>query len=308
MRNLFWAINTLKKHLQPLPTCGAFFYTLVLTVTTTMMHTHSLAEPFAEPLPQRINFQHPLDNKDIPLAEVQAFLQDSQGFMWIGGGGGLVRYDGYEFKFILAGVQEAKVPVKMVNFLYEDSDKILWVLTRTGLLRYDPKTELLTPVADNPNQASAINGTYFYQATEVPGGEMLFATANGLILLNKTTQDYSTLLPDKEKKDWLHTVDIRCLYRDTTGTIWIGSKQGLEQLNWETKKVTLFKPFPEKPELLEPNTVNDIVEDKNGTLWLGTADGLVNFDPNTQQSTRYVKDAKNPNSIAGKEIAKLLID
>ncbi len=134
-----------------------------------------------EPLPQRINFQHPLDNKDIPLAEVQAFLQDSQGFMWIGGGGGLVRYDGYEYKFILASVQNAKLPVKMVNFLYEDSDKTLWVLTRTGLFRYDPKTELLTPVADNPNQTPAITGIYFYQATEVPSGEMLFATAYGLV-------------------------------------------------------------------------------------------------------------------------------
>ena len=271
-----------------------------------------LGDVFPDPLPQRINFQHLLENKDIALGEVQAFLQDSQGFMWIGGGGGLIRYDGYEFKFILATEKKEnkteKLPVKMVNFLYEDSDKILWVLTRTGLLRYDPHTELLTPVADNPSQPTAVTGTYFYQATEVSSSEILFATANGLLLLDKKNQDYTMLLPDNTKKDWLYTQDTRSIYRDKSGILWVGSTSGLERFDWSTKKVTLFKPFPEKPELVDANTVNDIVEDKNGSLWLGTTNGLVNFDPATRKSTRYINEVNNPNSIAGKEIAKLIID
>ncbi|HEY7773234.1 MAG TPA: hypothetical protein VIC26_08625, partial [Marinagarivorans sp.] len=54
----------------------------------------------AAPLPERINFQHPLKNKDIVLGEAASIFQDSFGFMWFGGANAIIRYDGYEFKSI----------------------------------------------------------------------------------------------------------------------------------------------------------------------------------------------------------------
>lgn len=89
MQYLFPQLNYPKKLLSLLLSFLAVivllnFLVAILTITITLMHTDSLAESFAEPLPQRINFQHLLDNKDIALGEEQAFLQGNQGFMWIG--------------------------------------------------------------------------------------------------------------------------------------------------------------------------------------------------------------------------------
>lgn len=166
-------------------------FTLGVTLLTVHMSCADTASPtlITEPLPQRINFQHLLENKDIALGEVQAFLQDSQGFMWIGGGGGLIRYDGYEFKFVLKTIQTdtgtEKKPVKMVNHIYEDKDHVLWVSTRTGMLRYDPTKELLTPIPDSPNAPLTISTTTLWTSLDLPSGELLIGSANGLFILNK---------------------------------------------------------------------------------------------------------------------------
>ncbi len=301
------------KYKNPLRQLASVLTIAICTLTTSVcIAGEQPGNMFAEPLPQRINFQHLLENKDIALGEVQAFLQDSQGFMWIGGAGGLIRYDGYEFKFILQTVQNAdgpeKKPVKMVNHIYEDKEHILWVSTRTGLLRYDPSKELLTPTPDDTSASLTISTTNIWQAMELPSGELLVSSTKGLFVLDKKTSGYSVIAPDNSKKDWLKDKLIKVSYIDKTGTLWLGTGAGLEQLNWAGKKFTLFKPYAERPDLLEANAVNDIVSDQDGKLWLGTTDGLVYFDPATQQSTRYVNDPADPHSFGGKEVAKLLID
>lgn len=308
MMQSFWILNKYRKLSQRL-----------ISITTITICALNTSLPVAaeeigrvkEPLPQRINFQHLLENKDIALGEVQAFLQDSQGFMWIGGGGGLVRYDGYEFKFIQQTIQRnnqsEKKPVKMVFYIYEDVDHIIWVSTRTGLLRYDPHTEVLAPVPDDP-KSSVISTNSIYQVMQLPTGELLVGSANGLYILDRKTLGYSIILPDKTKPDGLHDILVKPILIDKNGGLWVGTGAGLEKIDWNTKTFTLYKPYPERPDLIEANTVTDIVQDNDGKFWLGTTDGLVNFDPVTLKSTRYVNDPADPNSMSGKEIAKLLVD
>ncbi len=307
MKNFFWISTYLKKLLTQLVPPLAISITASLFIAVAQS-----SSVIADPLPERINFQHLLENKDIAIGEAQAFLQDSQGFMWIGGGGGLVRYDGYEFKFVLQTVQEqsgpVKKPVKMVFDIYQDSEDVMWIATRTGLLRYDPATELLTPIADDPSAAQTISTTAFWMTVELPSGELLAASSSGLYALDRKTNKYSVIVPDPSKKDWLHNKLVKKVYLDQAGTLWLGTGSGLEKLDWHTKTFILFKPFPENPELVGPNVVNDIISSREGTLWLGTNDGLVNFDPATQKSTRYGGDPKNILGFTGKEIAKLMVD
>ena len=47
--------------------------------------------------PTKIHFRNIMQNQDIALGEVESIIQDSQGFMWLGGRNALLRYDGYEF-------------------------------------------------------------------------------------------------------------------------------------------------------------------------------------------------------------------
>ena len=149
----------------------------------------------ADALPQRINFQHLLENKDIVLGEVAAIIQDSQGFMWFGGANALIRYDGYNFKSVPITEQgdngPEELPVKTVFDIIEDSDKTLWISTRTGLLRYNPRTELLTRIPDDPSAGVPITSSDIVQAMEIPSGELLLSSRSGLFVVNRKTGTYT---------------------------------------------------------------------------------------------------------------------
>ncbi|MES2825217.1 MAG: two-component regulator propeller domain-containing protein [Pseudomonadota bacterium] len=267
---------------------------------------------FAESLPQQISFQHLLENKDITLAEVQGLIQDSQGFIWIGSGNGLIRFDGYDFKSIPLITEGDKGPethvVRVINGIFEDSEKTIWVATRAGLLRYDPGTEKLTPVPDDPLAPVAIATAFTWNAKEIPSGELLVATQAGLIALDRKTNRYNVFRPQSDDPNSIHHVHVNAIHVDAAGQIWIGTEAGLEKLDWATKTFMLFKPYPEHSDLIPANSVVDIIDDAGGALWVATFNGLVHFNPITQKRTRYIHNPLNTNSVGGNEISKLLLD
>jgi hypothetical protein len=90
----------------------------------------------AEPdYPKKIHFRNIMQDQDIALGEVEAILQDYQGFMWLGGRNALLRYDGYEFLPIPAAKDPANVtetePVNQVLELLEDMQQNIWAATRS---------------------------------------------------------------------------------------------------------------------------------------------------------------------------------
>ncbi len=271
-----------------------------------------LQAAMAATVPERINFQHLLENKDIVLGEASAFMQDSQGFMWIGGGTGLLRYDGYEFKPVTLNTPTekgiVKSDVKMVTHIYEDPDKIMWISSDFGLLRYDPRQEILTRVPDDISTGITLSATTVKRTLALPSGELLTASAAGLMVLDRQTQKYSLLVPDSAKPKSLHSKKVQALYRDPAGRIWLGTEAGLELLDWAKKEFTLYKPYPEKSEAVPANSVTDIVADNDGKLWVATYDGLVNFDPENHTSKRYINDPDNPHSLGGNDVWTVIVD
>ena len=266
----------------------------------------------AEPLPERISFQHPLENKDIVLGEAASIFQDSQGFMWFGGANAIIRFDGYEFKSILLTVNTAQGeelrPVKMAVDIFEDSEGILWVSTRTGLLRYDPRTERLTQVADNPDAPVTITTTDLLQTLELPSGELLVASKSGLLVVDRKQLTYTVILPNENDTKSLHSKIVQSVHIDPKGNVWVGTEAGLEKLDWDKKQFDLIKPFPERPDLVPANSVTDIISDGNGQLWLATFNGLVRYDPKAQKSIRYINDPEDPFSLGGNDIWTISLD
>jgi ligand-binding sensor domain-containing protein len=89
-----------------------------------------------------MNFRNIMQNQDIAMGEVEAIVQDHEGFMWLGGRNALLRYDGYEFLSIPIAGNDAKkntepLLVKQVVEIFEDSQQQLWISTRDGLFKYD---------------------------------------------------------------------------------------------------------------------------------------------------------------------------
>ncbi|MFA9388281.1 MAG: two-component regulator propeller domain-containing protein [Prolixibacteraceae bacterium] len=75
----------------------------------------------------------------------------------------------------------------------------------------------------------------------------------------------------------LSSNQVKTIYKDSRGYIWIGTVNGLNRFDGFTSKV--FRKIKGDSTSLPDNTVNKIYEDHTGKLWLMTTSGLTIFDP-----------------------------
>lgn len=83
-------------------------------------------------------------------------------------------------------------------------------------------------------------------------------------------QDYS--YRQYTLKDGLVQMQVQCLFQDSRGYIWVGTKGGVSKFNGET-----FENFRQKDGLLHP-FIYDIAEDSKGNIWFASPKGLTKYN------------------------------
>ncbi len=74
--------------------------------------------------------------------DVNAILQDSKGFMWIGTNGGLNKFDGYTFTLFDADNTGSKLNTGIINAIVEDKENNIWIGSGDrGLFMYNSDKE-----------------------------------------------------------------------------------------------------------------------------------------------------------------------
>jgi len=257
--------------------------------------------------PKKIHFRNIMQNQDIALGEVEAILQDYQGFMWLGGRNALLRYDGYEFLPIPAAKDPANVaetePVNQVLELLEDKHHNLWAATRSGLYRYDRDHEVLLPVSV-PDELLEAGGA-INAVAESPTGDILIGTATGFGILHQSTGTVEIL---NQKNGGLPSNLVNDILMDKDNVVWLGLDVGLVQLDLITRKISLHLPSPQNPKSTLDNTLRTLAVDHAGRVWGGSDIGIFRFDRNTSEFTRYQHDANDPKSLSINFLWNLYVD
>lgn len=78
---------------------------------------------------------------------------------------------------------------------------------------------------------------------------------------------------------------IRCIFFDKEGLLWIGTNNGLKSYDGYTYKT--YKADVYSPSIFPNNTILCIKEDNHDNLWLGTRDGLVRMNKRTGKFQTY---------------------
>ncbi len=73
-------------------------------------------------------------------------------------------------------------------------------------------------------------------------------------------------------RDGLPQMQVTCLFQDSRGYLWAGTKGGLSCFNGEK-----FVNFTRGKELID-DYITDLEEDEMGNVWMGTNSGLARFD------------------------------
>ncbi|WP_439559673.1 hybrid sensor histidine kinase/response regulator transcription factor [Dyadobacter sp.] len=80
--------------------------------------------------------------KGLSHNQVNCFLKDSRGFVWVGTADGLNRFDGYSFRiFKHDPADSTSISDHFINSIFEDPEGFIWINTRKGFNIYDPSTE-----------------------------------------------------------------------------------------------------------------------------------------------------------------------
>ncbi len=261
----------------------------------------------AFPLDKDINFKTVLE---FDLENYGAFLQDSEGFIWIGTSDGLVRYDAYDMKFYKS--TDYDLSSDSITSIIEDDEGYLWLGTFEGLNRFDKKTETFTVYKNNPENLHSLSHNFIWSIIQDRDGYIWIGTGGGgLNRLDKSTGQFNHYRYQGKDPSSIRSDNVLALYEDKKGNIWTGTPNGVSIMN---KELNTFIQFPQKAKHSTSNTYQTIYgkpfcEDRKGNLWIGTyGGGLLRFNPDTESLTQFKNNPKNPNSLCHNSIHSITED
>lgn len=234
----------------------------------------SLAEPRFESVGQGGALAHGV---------VSALAQDRAGFIWIGTGAGLMRYDGHSFRpQLLARPGQPTRPLGFVRSLLAGREGRLWIGTESdGLALLDPATEQLRLYSSRPEVADSISpGTIRALAEERDGTLWVGTVGHGLDRLDPVSGRVQHFRAGPTSGA-LDDNRIQALLVDRRGDLWVGSWRGLSRRAAGSDR---FEPQGGLP-TLAGQIITSLFEDREGQIWVGTQRGdLLLLDPASGRS------------------------
>lgn len=210
---------------------------------------------------------------------VNTIIQDAKGFIWIGSGEGLTRYDGYSCVVYrhISGNPES-LSDNQVYALCIDGEGALWIGTRNGLNRYDAQNDRFEKFYYNSSDDNSLSGNQIFALAKDSAGNLWAGTyGGGLDVMLKTRKKSATKIEgyrfihykhNDRDSSTLSSNRILSLCFDKQNQLWVGTAEGLNILQTGTKKFTRFYHQPAGKNSITNNTVNKIFSDKNGTVWI----------------------------------------
>lgn len=270
-------------------------------------------------LSQQYNFKNYSVENGLPYIQIYAMFQDSKGYLWSGGYGGLSKFNGKtfqnyspknglanhyvnaiiedQFHLITVGTIDGlsvidKVKGQVSNYYVKDglpSDNVtcfcldprigLWAGTDKGLCIWDGKKVIAVPFFKNQRITCLLYTNEF---------EVLIGTDKGLY---KQHGDKFEVVLSK--------ANITCMSQNYQNkTVCVGTTEGLYFLDLNTKTQQVFHV---NNGLLD-ETINTILCERNGTIWVGSKSGLISF--NGKEFSYYTVNFDNNSN----HIRALLLD
>ena len=174
-------------------------------------------------------FQSFVQEQGLAASLYNAIAEDGEGFLWVGGGKALFRWDGYHFRGYQADPGNPRaLQDSYVLCMHRDPQGRLWIGTSAGgIARYDRETDSFITIGAGPNGLT--NSSVAAIADDGEGG-LWIGTEGGLDHLAKDggishwhhRDDEQSSLPDDR---------VTRLLRDKAGRLWVGTRGGLARLD-----------------------------------------------------------------------------
>jgi ligand-binding sensor domain-containing protein/two-component sensor histidine kinase len=220
--------------------------------------------PSTEAQTENISFEH-YSYEDGLSAPVTKIVQDSFGFLWLGGMDGLNRFDGKNFvTFRNNPTDPTSLSNNIINDLCVDPSNRIWAATNGGLCYFDFSDGTFHQV-EIDYTLEKIDLHRVHAVTNARDGGIWFATKTILHYWNGMNPVKSFPLPTAPE------LAVKCLYADQKDRVWIGTNAAVVMLDLKTKKFirkVITSPFTIEKNLVA--TVHPIKPLTADTFMLGS--------------------------------------
>jgi len=193
----------------------------------------------------------------LPQDTIYSIVQDGQGFIWMGTGKGLARFDGLEFKIFNKSNTPA-IKNDAITTLFIADDKTLWIGTYGGGITLYKNNHFFSP-----SSIGALPNNFIQSITEDKEKNTWIGTMGGGIIHFK-----DNVFASITTEHGLSGNMVSCVLVDSKGKLRIGTANGLNCLDHGE-----FTIYTTADGLLD-DTIKTIFEDSKGNLWIGTPRGM----------------------------------
>ncbi|MEL6718755.1 MAG: two-component regulator propeller domain-containing protein, partial [Bacteroidota bacterium] len=241
----------------------------------------------AQEFPSNLYFT-PLDLKT--TRTIATVFEDSQGFLWFGGSGGLCRYDGTAIKrFRAHPTDTTSLSGSIIDYISEDQNGTIWVSTRgRGLNAYDPKTGVFSHYFHDPNNEESISSNVVRSTVTDQLGKIWisFDDEESLNCLDPLTKKSQRFRVQKGKFGQLQGKVLGDILVDGN-RVYLGTTAGFEYYDTQARQFHFLPLLDEKGDTIYYN-LSALHKAKDGKIWMGMPNkGLRIYDPKTGQFSSY---------------------
>ncbi|MEW9700983.1 two-component regulator propeller domain-containing protein [Paenibacillus sp. SI8] len=256
-----------------------------------------------------IRYVHdPANINSLSEDNIRSIFQDRSGIIWIGtNSSGINKFSQEKDKFAHfynKPIDANSLDNNNVWSFYVDKDNQLWVGTSDGLNIYDSSRQKVKHYQHDLKEGSSISTGNVWTIMEDSHGDIYVGTQTGLDRFDRKTEKFIHYRYDLDNGNNLS--NIRALYEDKKGTLWIGTKNdGLLSLD---PARTTFNQIPNKT-LSGSIWITSLMEDRDGSLWVGTNTGLYDLDSQAVSVGSYRQNSNNQTtSISNDRIRSIYED
>lgn len=222
---------------------------------------------------------HRFRGKDEVNQDVTALLKDQNSNIWIGTNDGLFKYNPETddlTRFFRNNDEPNSIGTNKIRSLAMDNMGRIWIGTYDmGMYLYDSKNDSFLKISFKEH--TRFEPKYVKTIYAGDNSKIWFGTLNnGLYCFSYTNSETHSVLNFREENNdrKLSNNYVLEIFKDTDGTIAVGTRNGLNIFNSELGEFTDVSTEYFMPGSMT-NFFRSIIRDRNGMLWIGTWGGLI---------------------------------
>ena len=165
----------------------------------------------------------------VPSGPIYSVAQDHRGLMWFGAGGGLVRFDGVDFKVFRHAVDDPNsLPANPTYAVYVDAGNRVWTGSiSTGVIVYDQSSGRFKHWEHSDDNPASLANNEIWDIAQTADGRIWLATQGGLDRLLPDESGFEHVVLDGSVARGAPPGAVRALLAESDGRLWIGTENGL---------------------------------------------------------------------------------